>query len=235
MASEVPSPAAVALAGVGSAGVSGTTNSGDSDFSKAMTDATGFAGRGAFARAFAGAGAGFAFGCAFGADGFLVRRRTSVHDRQARLRQGRRGRRRRRDDRLCGRRSFSQCLGQRPLVRGDGWRYVGDWRRKENDAQIGHRDPTFKPGKGEAGKPKLIAAPGQAQQQGMGQQGKQQRQTESPAIVAGAATATAHRPARNGVRHPCCTRVGHEPGNRASAGWRKRKGAKIPIAQVFRG
>lgn len=71
MASEIPSPAAVGLAGVGSAGVSGTTNSGDSDFSKAMTDATGFAGRGAFARAFAGAGAGFGFGCAFGADGSL--------------------------------------------------------------------------------------------------------------------------------------------------------------------
>jgi len=71
MASEVPSPAPLVLAGVGSAGVSGTTNSGDSDFSKAITDGTGFGGRGAFARAFAGAGAGVAFGFAFGADGFL--------------------------------------------------------------------------------------------------------------------------------------------------------------------
>ena len=69
MASEVPSPAPLVLAGVGSADVSGTTNSGDSDSSKAITDGTGFGGRGAFARAFAGAG--FAFGFAFGADGFL--------------------------------------------------------------------------------------------------------------------------------------------------------------------
>jgi hypothetical protein len=93
----------------------------------------------------------------------------------------------------------------------------------------------FKPGKGEARNPRLIAAQGQAHQQGMGQQGKQQRQTESPAIVVGAATATAHRPARNGVLHPCRLSASHKPGSRASASWQKRKGTKIPIIQVFRG
>ena len=69
MTSEIPSPAPLVLAGVGSAGVSGTTNAGVSDFSRAMTDGAGFGGRGAFDRAFAGAGAGFGF--AFGADAFL--------------------------------------------------------------------------------------------------------------------------------------------------------------------
>jgi len=68
MASEVSSPAAAASAGVGLADDLGTTNSGVSDFSKAMMGGKGFAGRGV-ARAGGGAGggavAGFAFGFSF--------------------------------------------------------------------------------------------------------------------------------------------------------------------------
>jgi len=70
MASEVSSPAAAASAGVGLADDLGTTNSGVSEFSKAMMGGKGFAGRGAFARVGGGAGggavAGFAFGFSFG-------------------------------------------------------------------------------------------------------------------------------------------------------------------------
>ena len=66
MASKVSSPAAAASAGVGLADDLGTTNSGVTDFSKAMMGEIGFAGRGAFARAGGGAVAGFAFGFSFG-------------------------------------------------------------------------------------------------------------------------------------------------------------------------
>jgi hypothetical protein len=65
IASEVSSPAAAASDGVGLADDLGTTNSGVSDFSKAMMGGKGFAGRGAFARAGGGAVAGFDFGFSF--------------------------------------------------------------------------------------------------------------------------------------------------------------------------
>lgn len=87
--------------------------------------------------------------------------------------------RRRRSQRSRSQRSRSQRRGRR-----DGWLRHCDRCRSEHDAQIWHLDPSNLPGEGKARKSEFLTAKGQSEQQGMEQQGKQQRQRESPAMVA---------------------------------------------------
>lgn len=73
--------------------------------------------------------------------------------------------------------------------------------------KIRHLDPSILPGETEAGKPEFLPTEGQAQQQRVDQQGKQQRKTESSVL---GARATNRLPAEAGSIHS---------GRRQRIGW----------------